>query len=580
MIFRTAALLAGLVAGVAAQTTANCNPLYGTCPPDPALGGSIEVDFTQGSSDRIDPVYSADEISYDSNMGMQMTINKLGDGPTVASDFYIFFGKVEIEAQCAPGTGIVSSVVLISDDNDEIDLEWIGTDDFHVQTNYFSKGQVGTYNRGGMTDVANPATTFHTYTIDWTRESITWYVDGAVARVLTSDTPEGYPQSPMQIKIGSWVGGDPNNEPGTIAWAGGLTDFSQAPFNFYIRSLKVTDYSTGSGYVYTDNSGSEDSIQVVSGSVGGFSTFDAATSTSAETATSTSSVESTTSTAESSTTLTSSSTAPTTAPTTSSTTSSSSTEDSSTSIASTSSSASSSIVSTTSSSSTEDPSTSIASTSSSTSSSTLSTTSSTSTEDPSTSIASTSSSTSSSTLSTTSSTSTEVSSTSTASTSSSTSSSTISSASSSPMSSSSAASLTLTSSSSSSSSPPNSTTTTSSSTSSISFVVGTTSVLSTLSQTTIATPIPVHNMTSIFFVSTLSTVTIPPSLTTTARSSGFFNTTTAPVTQTATANATRTSQPVSEQSTNAATSVLGIGSGKLSAMLLGVLGFAIVMAPY
>ncbi|KAK9253139.1 extracellular glycosidase CRH11 [Lipomyces tetrasporus] len=553
MIFRTAALLAGLVAGVAAQTTANCNPLYGTCPPDPALGGSIEVDFTQGSSDRIDPVYSADEISYDSNMGMQMTINKLGDGPTVASDFYIFFGKVEIEAQCAPGTGIVSSVVLISDDNDEIDLEWIGTDDFHVQTNYFSKGQVGTYNRGGMTDVANPATTFHTYTIDWTRESITWYVDGAVARVLTSDTPEGYPQSPMQIKIGSWVGGDPNNEPGTIAWAGGLTDFSQAPFNFYIRSLKVTDYSTGSGYVYTDNSGSEDSIQVVSGSVGGFSTFDAATSTSAETATSTSSVESTTSTAESSTTLTSSSTAPTTAPTTSSTTSSSSTED---------------------------PSTSIASTSSSTSSSTLSTTSSTSTEDPSTSIASTSSSTSSSTLSTTSSTSTEVSSTSTASTSSSTSSSTISSASSSPMSSSSAASLTLTSSSSSSSSPPNSTTTTSSSTSSISFVVGTTSVLSTLSQTTIATPIPVHNMTSIFFVSTLSTVTIPPSLTTTARSSGFFNTTTAPVTQTATANATRTSQPVSEQSTNAATSVLGIGSGKLSAMLLGVLGFAIVMAPY
>ncbi|KAK9322099.1 cell wall glucanase [Lipomyces orientalis] len=557
MIFRTTALLffSGLVAGVAAQTTANCNPLYATCPPDPALGGSIEIDFTQGSSGRIDPVYSADEISYDPNMGMQMTINKLGDGPTVASDFYIFFGKVELVAQCAPGTGIVSSVVLISDDNDEVDLEWLGGDAYHVQTNYFSKGQVGSYDRGGMTDVANPATTFHTYTIDWTRESITWYVDGAVARVLTSDTPEGYPQSPMQIKIGSWVGGDPNNQPGTIAWAGGLTDFSQAPFNFYIRSLKVTDYSSGSEYVYADNSGSADSIQVVSGSAGGFSTSDAATSISAVTTTSTSSVESTTSSEEWSTTVTSSSTAPT-------TTSSSSTEASSTSIASTSSSSS-----TTSSSLTEVSSTSIAPTSSS------STTSNSLTEVSSTSIAPTSSSTS-----TTSSSSTEVSSTSTVSTSSSTSSSTISSASSSPMSSSSAASSALTSTSSSSFAPANSTTATSSSTSSISFVVGATSALSTLSQTTIASPIPVHNMTSMSVVSTLSTVTIPPSLTTAASSSGFFNTTTSPVTRTATANATQTTQPVAVQTTNAATSALGIGSGKLSAMVLGLLGYAIVMA--
>ncbi|KAK9357742.1 hypothetical protein V1504DRAFT_500587 [Lipomyces starkeyi] len=108
----------------------------------------------------------------------------------------------------------------------------------------------------------------------------------------------------MLIKIGSWVGGSPDNAPGTIAWASGLTDFSQAPFNFYIKSLKVTDYSTGTEYVYSDNSGSEDSIQVVSGSPGGLvseTSSGAATSSSASTdpttttdpTTSTSSVEST-----------------------------------------------------------------------------------------------------------------------------------------------------------------------------------------------------------------------------------------------------------------------------------------------
>ncbi|KAK9314769.1 concanavalin A-like lectin/glucanase domain-containing protein, partial [Lipomyces starkeyi] len=293
-----------LAARVAAQSTANCNPLVASCPPDPALGGSISLDFTQGSSSHINPVYSPGDISYTPDMGLTMTINQLGDGPTVASDFYIFFGKVEVVAQCAPGTGIVSSVVLISDDNDEIDLEWTGGDAYHVQTNYFSKGQTGSYDRGGMTDVTNPQTTFHTYTIDWNRDSVTWYVDGAVARVLPSNAPEGYPQTPMQIKIGSWVGGSPDNAPGTIAWAGGLADFSQAPFNFYIKSLKVTDYSTGTEYVYSDNSGSEDSIQVVSGSPGGLvseTSSGAATSSSASTdpttttdpTTSTSSVEST-----------------------------------------------------------------------------------------------------------------------------------------------------------------------------------------------------------------------------------------------------------------------------------------------
>ncbi len=37
--------------------------------------------------------------------------------------FYIHYGRVEVVAQVAPGTGIVSSAVLLSDDLDEIDLE-------------------------------------------------------------------------------------------------------------------------------------------------------------------------------------------------------------------------------------------------------------------------------------------------------------------------------------------------------------------------------------------------------------------------------------------------------------------------
>jgi hypothetical protein len=63
------------------------------------------------------------------------------------------FGKVEAVVKAAPGAGIVSSVVLQSDDRDEIDWEWVGSDSEQVQTNYFGKGITGSYNRGAF----NPA---------------------------------------------------------------------------------------------------------------------------------------------------------------------------------------------------------------------------------------------------------------------------------------------------------------------------------------------------------------------------------------------------------------------------------------
>lgn len=43
--------------------------------------------------------------------------------------------------KAAPGTGIVSSAILQSDDLDELDWEWLGGTDYasKVQTNYFGK---------------------------------------------------------------------------------------------------------------------------------------------------------------------------------------------------------------------------------------------------------------------------------------------------------------------------------------------------------------------------------------------------------------------------------------------------------
>lgn len=86
--------------------------------------------------------------------------------------------------RAAPGTGIVSCVVLESDDLDEIDWEWLGGAPGEVQTNYFGKGNTTTYDRGGRTAIADTQGVTHNYTIDWTPAAITWYLDGAAVRTL------------------------------------------------------------------------------------------------------------------------------------------------------------------------------------------------------------------------------------------------------------------------------------------------------------------------------------------------------------------------------------------------------------
>jgi len=74
---------------------------------------------------------------------------------------YIFFGSITATLEAATGAGIVSAFILQSDDLDEIDWEWLGGDTADVQSNYFSKGNTSSYDRGATHAVSNPQTTLH-----------------------------------------------------------------------------------------------------------------------------------------------------------------------------------------------------------------------------------------------------------------------------------------------------------------------------------------------------------------------------------------------------------------------------------
>ncbi|CAH2355185.1 probable glycosidase Crh1p [[Candida] railenensis] len=259
-------LLLALTASITCVTA--CNPLTESgCPADPALAGSFKEDFT--SESKYFSVVNSKGVSYTDD-GLALTIAERFDNPSLKSNFYIMFGKVEVVLQAAQGQGIISSFYLQSDDLDEVDIELFGTDTTQFQSNFFAKGYTGNYDRGQyITTSSDPTQNFHTYTLEWTKDSLIWSLDGSVVRTLLSTDPKGFPQSPMYIMMGDWAGGDSTNAPGTIEWAGGATDYSQAPFTMYIKSVIVADYSTGSEYSYGDTSGSWESIVAKGGSVNG-----------------------------------------------------------------------------------------------------------------------------------------------------------------------------------------------------------------------------------------------------------------------------------------------------------------------
>lgn len=139
--------LAALFAFAAVSIADTCNPLNTKCPPNVGLANSTyTIDFTQQTSTPPDWTLSNYASIKFGSRGAEFTVAKRFDSPQLWTNFYVHYGKIEIVAQVAPGTGIVSSAVLISDDADEIDWEWSGNNFGDTvakgQNNYYGKVRI------------------------------------------------------------------------------------------------------------------------------------------------------------------------------------------------------------------------------------------------------------------------------------------------------------------------------------------------------------------------------------------------------------------------------------------------------
>ncbi|KAJ5538412.1 hypothetical protein N7494_007891 [Penicillium frequentans] len=262
------AAVAALAGYAAAQTSTTCDPLNTTCPADAALG----TEHTWWFNETLDATIwnMTDGALKYTDEGAEFTLKTNGSSLLLQSNFYIFFGVVESWVKMAKGAGIISSVVLESDDLDEIDWEWVGYNTSLVQTDFFGKGNTTGYDRGTNVPMSNADTEFHNYTTYWDHDRLEWWLDDVLVRTVNYSESltlggKNYPQTPCQIKIGIWPSGEESESEGTIEWGGGLVDWDDAPFTMTVQRVRVKDFHSGKEYKYGNHSGDWQSIEVIDG---------------------------------------------------------------------------------------------------------------------------------------------------------------------------------------------------------------------------------------------------------------------------------------------------------------------------
>jgi len=223
-----------------------------------SMNGFIENTDYLGDPSSGNWVFSGDPLMYN-NEAVLLTMTSDSSGTLLSSTRYVWYGKMSATMKTSRGAGVVTAFIMMSDVKDEIDFEFIGTDIETAQSNYYFQG-ITDYGNEKNLSAPNTDSTWHTYTIDWQPDSLSWEVDGKVLRTLyrneTYNATAGqyhYPQTPSRVQFSLWPAGKAGNAQGTIEWAGGEIDWN-SPYmqnGYYyamVKDVTVDCYNPPSGY--------------------------------------------------------------------------------------------------------------------------------------------------------------------------------------------------------------------------------------------------------------------------------------------------------------------------------------------
>jgi len=235
------------------RQSTQCQPFHSTfAPSDFALDGSAPftpispANTYEVSSDGLELFLQRPNGQITTHDGVN---DQIASGATINSTFFLEYGKVTFTLSAPTVPGMVTAAILIAQDiDDEIDVELLGGDPSHWQTNVFAPSPKDTTPLWGVfgevEDFSGSGTIAedHSYTIDWNADRIIWSVDGNQVRTLQKDQTSKngalhFPSQAARIQLGIW---DASSPAGTAAWAKGPIDWNSAPAKMSATFKSVT----------------------------------------------------------------------------------------------------------------------------------------------------------------------------------------------------------------------------------------------------------------------------------------------------------------------------------------------------
>lgn len=274
-----------------------CNPFASnavdSCRPDPICEDETHTfadnsrilsnaTFFDGNASAYDWVVDKGNIMNTNSSGGELAIllTQANGGTRLSSTRYLHYGTVTAKIKTGRWAGVVTAFITMSDIKDEIDWEFPGAATTEGQTNYFWQGVIPTGKNNGNTSTGLTDTfaNYHSYTIDWQPDALTFSIDGSAVRTLQkSDTVNAttgiaqYPSTPARIQLSLWPAGISSSPPGTVTWAGGMINWDDPDYksagHFYALvkevDIKCANLQTGpnlTSYVYDANATSNSPI--------------------------------------------------------------------------------------------------------------------------------------------------------------------------------------------------------------------------------------------------------------------------------------------------------------------------------
>ena len=162
----------------------------------------------------------------------ELILNRDG-GTRISSKNEFRYGIIDASIKIPKGSNVITSFILMSDNGDEIDFEFVGTDTTIIQTNYFYKGEpVFNVNAIFYKVPVDLSDDYNIFTINWTPEYYQWFWNGRLLRTLFKSNTPKYPDSISKVQLGIW-------EAPPSGWAGDGINMSNAPFTYYIDWISI-----------------------------------------------------------------------------------------------------------------------------------------------------------------------------------------------------------------------------------------------------------------------------------------------------------------------------------------------------